>query len=130
MLVASPQSHEPSTNSSVDSANRRTAPKRCDSHPVSGTAMALATANDVITHVPWLALTARSPEMAGIETFAIDVSSTTMNVATESANVPATRGTPRSGGWAPAAAGGICGAAGDAAVVGVAMRIDARAVLA
>ena len=57
--------------------------------------MALDTANDVITHVPWLELTPMSPEMAGIDTFAIDVSSTIMNVAADSAIVPATRARPQ-----------------------------------
>ena len=58
--------------------NRRTWPKRWVSQPVSGTEIALATANDVITHVPWFGLTPRSPEIAGIDTLAIDVSSTFM----------------------------------------------------
>src|ERR1700676_1665060 len=49
---ASPHSHEASTNSTMDVMNRRTWPKRCVSQPVSGTEIALATANDVITHVP------------------------------------------------------------------------------
>ncbi len=47
--------------------------------------MALATANEVMTQVPWLGETPRSPEMAGIDTLAIDVSSTFMNVASDSA---------------------------------------------
>ena len=71
---------------------------------MSGTAIALDTANDVMTHVPWLVLTPTSPEMAGIETLAIDVSSTTMNVAADSAKVPATS-------WMPVSGGGSAGAA-------------------
>ena len=77
---------------------------------MSGTAIALATANDVMTHVPWLVLTPISPEMAGIDTFAIDVSSTIMKVAAASAIVPATSLPPVSGGGGYAgaeAAGGV-----------------------
>ena len=47
-----PHSHEAMTKHSAASVNSRTAPKRWVSQPVSGTAMALATANDVITQVP------------------------------------------------------------------------------
>ncbi len=80
--------------------NRRTCPKRCVSQPVSGTAMALATAKLVMTQVPCVVLTPRSPEMAGSDTFAIDVSSTFMKVAADSAIVPQTRAAPSSGGCA------------------------------
>ena len=58
------------------------------SQPVSGSEIALATPNDVMTHVPWSGDTPRSPAIAGIDTLAIDVSSTFMNVASESATVP------------------------------------------
>src|SRR6187431_681373 len=81
MLGARPHSQEASTNSAVDRQKSLTCPNRCVSHPVSGTAIALATANEVMTHVPWLVLTPISPEMAGIDTFAMDVSSTIMKVA-------------------------------------------------
>src|ERR1044072_8189003 len=91
MLGASPHSHDAITNKTTLPTKRRTWPKRCDSQPVSGTAMALATAKLVMTQVPWLGLTPRSPAMAGSDTFAIDVSSTFMNVAAESAIVPQTR---------------------------------------
>ncbi|MNI96706.1 hypothetical protein D3C73_1552170 [compost metagenome] len=60
--------------------------------------MALATANDVMTHVPWLVLTPRSPEMVGMDTFAIDVSSTFMNTAVDSAMDPMMRAAPSNGG--------------------------------
>ncbi|MNV98444.1 hypothetical protein D3C71_1936990 [compost metagenome] len=60
--------------------------------------MALATANEVMTHVPWLELTPRSPEMVGMDTFAIDVSSTFMNTAVDSAMDPMMRVAPSSGG--------------------------------
>ena len=100
-----PQSHEASTNSSVDIRNSRTWPKRCVSQPVRGTVMALATAKDVITQVPWLVLTPRSPEMVGMDTLAIEVSSTFMNTAVDSAMDPMMRVAPSSGGWAPGRAG-------------------------
>src|SRR4249920_3905617 len=105
MFGASPHSHEATTNRNVDKRNKRTDPKRCVNHPVNGTAMAFATANEVMTHVPCDVLTPRSPEIAGIETLAIDVSSTTMNVAVASATVPAISVAPVNGGWATAAAG-------------------------
>ena len=52
MLVAMPHNHETKVNSNTLTVNRRTAPKRCASHPVIGRAIPLATANDVITQVP------------------------------------------------------------------------------
>ena len=84
MLGARPHSHDASTNSSTLAVNRRTWPKRCVSQPVSGTEIALATANDVMTQVPCVGLTPRSPAIAGIDTLAIDVSSTFMKVASDS----------------------------------------------
>jgi len=50
------------------------------SQPVSGTETPFATANDVMTQVPWSELTPRSPLIVGMETFAIEVSSTCMKV--------------------------------------------------
>src|SRR5512133_305452 len=97
MFGARPHSHDAMTNSITLPTNSLTCPNRCDSQPVSGTAMALATAKLVITQVPWFGLTPRSPAMAGSDTFAIDVSSTFMNVAADSAMVPQTRAAPSSG---------------------------------
>src|SRR4029079_2012000 len=93
-------------NSSTLPVNRRTAPKRCVSQPVKGTEIAFATANDVITQVPCEGLTPRSPAIAGIDTFAIDVSSTFMNVARDSATVPKTSSVPCSGAGAVALTSG------------------------
>src|ERR1700739_5024946 len=59
--------------------------------------MALATPNEVITHVPWSGDTPRSPAIVGIDTLAIDVSSTFMKVASDSAIAPTTRLRPCSG---------------------------------
>ena len=100
MLGARPQSQEAITNSTTLVQNSRTWPKRCDSQPVSGTAIALATAKLVMTQVPWLELTPRSPAMAGSDTLAIDVSSTFMKVAADRATVPHMRAEPSSGGGA------------------------------
>src|SRR5438552_14114203 len=97
MFGASPHSHDMTTNSSTLPVNRRTWPKRCVSQPVSGTEMALATANDVMTHVPCDGLTPMSPDIAGIDTLAIDVSSTFMNVASDSAIVPIASAAPLRG---------------------------------
>ena len=56
-----------------------------------------------MTHVPWSGDTPRSPAIAGIDTLAIDVSSTFMNVASENATVPSASVAPVSGaGWADA----------------------------
>src|SRR5690606_23932452 len=116
---AKPHSQELSTKSSTDITNSPTWPKRCVSQPVSGTVMALATANEVITQVPWVALTPRSPAMVGIETLAIEESSTFMNTAADRAMVPNVRALPSRGGYsrgggvaAGAAATRPCGADG------------------
>ena len=98
MFGASPHSQDASVNSSTLRVNSRTCPKRCDSQPVSGTAIALATPKLVTTQVPWLGLTPRSPAIAGSETLAIEESSTFMNVAADSATVPHMRAAPSSGG--------------------------------
>src|SRR4051812_5884454 len=100
MFGARPHSQEAMTNSSTLPTNSLTCPKRCDSQPVSGTEMALATAKLVMTQVPWLGLTPRSPAIAGSDTLAMDVSSTFMNVAADSAIVPQMRADPSSGAWA------------------------------
>ena len=109
MFGASPHSQEATTNSSTLAVNSRTWPKRIVSQPVSGTEIALATPNEVMTQVPCDGLTPMSPAMAGIDTLAIELSSTFMNVASDSASVPRTSVEPVSG----AAAGG--GAAAGAA---------------
>src|SRR5881392_628422 len=122
MFGARPHSHDAITNRITLVVNSFTCPKRCDSQPVSGTAIALATAKLVMTHVPWLGLTPRSPAMAGSDTFAIDVSSTFMKVAADRAMVPHTRAEPSSGG------SGCCAAVGPAMSVrgGIAVGVGDR----
>src|SRR5476651_348381 len=71
--------------------NSFTSPKRRLNQPVSGRAMALLTANEVITQVPCSELTPRFPEMVGNATLAIVVSSTCINVANASPMVARTR---------------------------------------
>ena len=102
---ANPHSQEVSTKSRTLRVNKRTAPKRWVSHPVSGTEMALATPKLVITQVPWLGLTPRSPAIAGRDTLAIEESSTFMNVARDSDRVPSSSCAPCSG------VGSVCGLA-------------------
>lgn len=104
---AKPHSQDVSTNSSTLMVNRRTAPKRWVSQPVSGTEMALATPKLVITQVPWLGLTPTSPEIAGMATLAMDESSTFMKVASDRASVPRAS-------WAPLSRTGRAGMAGGA----------------
>ena len=105
---ARPHSQELSTNSSTEPMNSRTAPKRWVSQPVSGTEMALATAKLVMTQVPWLGETPRSPAIAGSATLAIEVSRTFMNTAADRHSVPQTREAPVSGAW-PAVVGRLGG---------------------
>ena len=71
--------------------------------------MALATANEVMTQVPCAGLTPMSPAIAGSDTLAMDVSSTFMKVASDSASVPATRSAPCSGAKATERATGRAG---------------------
>src|SRR4029079_2855727 len=99
---ASAQRNDESKNSRIERVNSRTYPKRCVTHPVSGSDIALATPNEVITQVPWSGETPRSPAIAGIDTLAIEVSSTFMNVASDKAIVPRTSAPPVSGGAAAA----------------------------
>jgi hypothetical protein len=51
MFGARPHSHDAITNSRMLPVKSRTWPKRCVSQPVSGTEIAFATANDVMTQV-------------------------------------------------------------------------------
>src|SRR3954468_21836726 len=71
--------------------------------------------------VPWFGDTPRSPAIAGIDTLAIDVSSTFMKVASPTASEAARRAPPSSGGWAS------CGlAAGACAMRGCRRRRQSR----
>ncbi len=108
-FCAKPQRADAIVKSSTDSVNRRTSPTRRASQPVNGTAIAEATEYDEITHVPWLVATPRLPEMVGTATFAIDVSSTSMNVPSASptvsnASVPPANGAGSAAGAATAGA--------------------------
>ena len=87
MLLAIPHRNEAITNAIVDHTNNLRSPKRRASQPVSGNAIAVLTANEVITHVAWLALPPRLPEMVGNETLAMVVSSTCMKLASASPSV-------------------------------------------
>ena len=89
-----PHSHEVMTNISTAVKNSRTSPKRRATQPVSGTEMALATANEVITHVPCDVAAPKSPAMCGRATLAMVVSNTSMNTANDSAMVSNTKGRP------------------------------------
>src|SRR5574338_1296728 len=91
MLCDTPHMNEESTNSSVHAVNRRTSPKRRVRKPVSGSEIAMLTANEVITHVLWSLLTPRLPAMVGSETLAMVVSSTCMKVASDRPTVLSAR---------------------------------------
>src|SRR3954470_25059953 len=110
--MASPQRNDEATKSAIVARKSRTCPKRCVSQPVSGTEMAFDTANEVITQVPWSGDTPRSPAIAGIDTLAIDVSSTFMKVASETASVPVKSAPPARGGGGAAASGRASATAG------------------
>src|SRR5476651_1449343 len=107
-LGARPHNHEDMTNNRIAHTNSFTCPTRCVSQPVSGIDMALAAANRVMTHVPSSTETPRLPEIVGIATFAIDESSTFMNVASATAMVARTSWPPFNGGGE--GAGGAAGA--------------------
>src|SRR3954471_16761430 len=81
MLLARPHNSEAMTKASVAHMKTLRSPKRRTMKPVSGKAIALLTANEVMTQVAWLELAPRLPEMVGNETLAIVVSSTCMNEA-------------------------------------------------
>src|SRR5262245_11352861 len=79
MLLARPHSREAITNRNVAHTNNLRSPKWRVSQPVSGSAIALLTAKEVMTQVAWLALPPRLPEMVGSDTLAMVRSSTCMN---------------------------------------------------
>ncbi len=81
MLVAKPQASDASENSIVAHTKVFTSPKRRARKPVSGSAIALLTANEVITQVDSVWLAPRLPAIVGNETLAMVMSSTCMNVA-------------------------------------------------
>src|SRR5471032_2364748 len=91
MLCEMPHRNDVRINSKTDARNSLVWPKRRDIQPVSGNAMALDTANEVITQVPCSELTPRLPEMVGNATLAIVVSSTCINVASDRPIVASTR---------------------------------------
>src|SRR3546814_7701796 len=80
-------------------------PKRRVRNPVSGSAIALLTANEVITHTAWLALAPRLPEIVSNETLAMVMSSTCMNIASAMLIVASAMFGGRNG-WAGAPADG------------------------
>src|SRR5690348_4357265 len=103
-LVEMPQQKDAIENSSVAHTKVFTSPKRRDRKPVSGSAIALATVNEVITHTDWFWLAPRLPAMVGSETLAMVRSSTCMKVPSDSPIVAsgrlAGRNSPKEPGWA------------------------------
>ena len=91
MLAEMPHKNDAMTKASVDHMNNLRSPKRRVSQPVKGKEIAVLTANDVMTHVAWLALPPRLPEMAGKDTFAIVVSNTCMKLASARPSVASAR---------------------------------------
>ncbi len=83
--------------------------------------MAAATEYELITHVPWLLDTPRPPEIAGTATLVTVESRTSMNVASDSANVSKASRAPRMPGTlrSPAGPGPTpCASSADAARFG------------
>src|SRR5688500_8486613 len=107
MLFARPHNKDAITNRKVAQTKSLRSPKWRVSQPVSASAMALLTANEVITQVAWLALPPRLPEMVGNDTLAMVRSNTCMNDASARPSVV----NARFGGRNPA-----CGAGAAAAV--------------
>src|SRR5271170_6963346 len=82
------------------------------SQPVNGTETPFATANEVMTQVPWSELTPRSPLIVGMDTFAIEVSSTCMKV-------PRARATAVTALMVPLSDGGSAATAAELALTGL-----------
>ncbi len=80
MFHATPHRNEAMVNSATEATKVRTGPNLAISQPEIGTETPLAMAKKVITQVPWSGLTPRSPEMVGMATLAMEVSSTCMKV--------------------------------------------------
>src|SRR3569833_1630024 len=80
-LGARPHNHEASVKSSVAPTKSRTSPMRPASQHENNSAIALLTANDVMIHVPRKSDTARTPAKEEMDTLAMVVSSTCMNIA-------------------------------------------------
>src|SRR3546814_17525837 len=95
---ANPHSHDETTNNNTDRTNSRTCPKRWVSQPDKGTAMALATANEVIPPVPCVALQPRSPAIVGLDTLAIEASRPFMKPAADNTKVTKNRVRKKGGG--------------------------------
>src|SRR5476651_2593325 len=87
MLTAKPQSAEKSTNSMIDVVKVRTSPKRLPSQPVRGCMTAEASIYELTAQVPSETLTPRLPEIDGIDTFTMVMSSSSMTVASATATV-------------------------------------------
>jgi hypothetical protein len=98
MFQATPHRKDARVNISTEATKVRTGPNRVISQPEIGTDTPLAMAKKVITQVPWSGLTPRSPEMVGIATLAMEVSSTCMKVPAAMATAVTARATPLSGG--------------------------------
>lgn len=90
IFCAIPHKNEVMINSSTEAKNSFVCPMRRDIQPVSGSAMALDTANEVITQVPYSELTPRLPEIVGSATLAMVVSSTCIKVASDRPMVAST----------------------------------------
>ncbi|MNP16114.1 hypothetical protein D3C76_1084970 [compost metagenome] len=78
-------------NRMVAAMNSFTSPNRRLSQPVRGRAMALLTANEVMTQVPCSALAPRLPAMVDSDTLAMVVSSTCMKHASDRPMVASAR---------------------------------------
>src|SRR5579863_1649743 len=124
--VDMPQRSEKAPKSTTEIRKSRTAPKRPESHPVSGTVIASATAYEVITHVPWLEPAPRAPAMFGTVTLAIVMLSTATKFDSAS-TMPAVQSIPpsREGGSLESMAG--CVMAGSLMIAvesGIAIQVD------
>jgi hypothetical protein len=105
MLCAIPHNSEAREKATVAHTNSLTSPKRRLAQPVSGNAMAVLTAKEVMTQVACCELAPRLPAMVGSETLAIVVSSTCMNDASASPAVHSARLAGPAPAWAAGAAG-------------------------
>src|SRR5580698_4847960 len=106
--VDKPQRSEHRPNSTTAMQKSRTAPKRPESHPVSGTVIASATAYEVMTQVPWLEPAPKAPAILGTVTLAIVMLSTATKF-DSARTMPAVQSIPpsRAGGSLASVAGSV-----------------------
>jgi len=97
MLTDRPHMIEKTANRRIDKQNVRTSPNRFAIHPVSGCMTALAMEYALMAMVPSVRLTPRLPEIVYTETLTMEMSNTSIKVASATAAVSSTSVPPDNG---------------------------------